>query len=159
MDRDANRFLCAFILGFWILSFFLPTGSVLTPGGPKTYKGWEEAIGSLFLVFIPYYGQLWIGNIFMIASPFYLKRLETGRGRAYALWFAFFSILPCAYPFFPQVEFMENLKKIEVGFYMWGATLLAMSALCFSMALRYKPLEQRPLLDDTNPSCGPAERS
>jgi hypothetical protein len=144
MGRDARRFLGAVILGFWIFSFFLPAQNVLTPGGFKTYKGWEEAIGSLFLAFIPYYGQLWIGNIFMIASPFYLKRLESGKGRAYALWFVFFSMLPLAFPFFPQSGFMENHKKIEVGFYVWVGTLLAMSVLCLSIALTYNSLEAKP---------------
>lgn len=147
MARDVRRFVCAFILAFWFYSFFLPVQHVATLGGPKTYKGWEEAIGSLVLFFIPYYGQLWIGNIFMIASPFYLKRLERGRGRVYALWFVFFALLPFAFPFYPQSNFMENHQKIEAGFYLWAGSLLAMSILCLSTALMCKPIQETPSLD------------
>jgi hypothetical protein len=156
MDRDSRRFVCAFILAFWIYSFFLPVQNVATPGGSKTYKGWEEAIGSLVLFFIPYYGQLWIGNIFMMASPFYLKRLESGKARVYALWFLFFALLPLAFPFYPQADFMENHKKIEEGFYLWVGTLLAMSILCLSIALMSKPLQEKPPLDLAEADTGPS---
>jgi uncharacterized membrane protein YcfT len=77
--KEVRRGFLALILGMWAVSLCLPAESVLTFGGPKTYRGGEAALSSMVLFFVPFYGQVWMPNVLMIAAPFLLKRLENGR--------------------------------------------------------------------------------
>src|SRR5713101_2217560 len=128
------RGVCWILLVLWVYSFFLPAERIQSIGVHEMNSGWDVAVTSLVLFWVPYYGQLWIANVLMLLAPIFLERLKNGKGRAYVVTLSIFAILPLAFPLIPHGGILEQFKGLESGFYLWEISLLGMMALCMAVA-------------------------
>jgi hypothetical protein len=127
----------------WICSFSLPahvSPAFRHPEQIETHFGLEAFTESFFCFVCLYYGQLWIGNLFMIIAPFMLPRAFGGRGRVYAAFLAMFAVLPALLP----LGWVEPVVHIAIGFYVWWISMLLMAALFGVVLLPRKRVSTHP---------------
>jgi hypothetical protein len=114
----------------WIISFTLPAvrSSNFPNGFSETDYGYHLAFISIYFVWVPYFGQLWIVNIFMLLAPSFVKRSEPGKRSAYVYLLAIAAILPLPLLFMKTLPLVLNaFRAWLLSFYVWQGSLLGMA--------------------------------
>lgn len=117
--------LLSICLLVWVISLFLPAATTMTWNGEQSSKGSDLAIASAIFFWVPVFGWASLANVFMLISPFEIKRVRRGKGRVFACLFLVFAVIPMAIAF--PVRGMLNpgeVRTLETGFYVWQASLL-----------------------------------
>jgi hypothetical protein len=117
--------LLSICLLVWVISLFLPAATTMTWNGEQSSKGSDLAIASAIFFWVPVFGWASLANVFMLISPFEIKRVRRGKGRVFACLFLLFAVIPMAIAF--PVRGMLNpgeVRTLETGFYVWQASLL-----------------------------------
>jgi hypothetical protein len=129
--RQIEWALLVLFLFLWLMSFFLPADYAehFPNAGASAEAGWEAAFSSIVIFWVPIYGQLWIGNVFMILSPGRLRR--RGTGKIFLRFFWFFALIPLIYPYFPLAG-LDRVKKMGAGYYVWECSMIGMCVLLTS---------------------------
>ncbi|MBZ5533720.1 MAG: hypothetical protein LAO20_20005 [Acidobacteriia bacterium] len=155
-----NATLFALLL-VWIVSFFLPA---LEDNGP--WFGYRAAYGSMVLFVgmvlalfrgafgdveaVPlFYGLLWIANVFMLASPWMLRRSRRGQGQVCIALLTVWDVLILATLWVLPAKAAKPLERSPflVGYFVWQTSVLGMTAYLWLVRQQAKRLAMAPLQD------------
>ena len=126
------------ILAVWIVSFFAPAladGSYALPGyRAALFSGLGLFLAARNLIsgdhsdilYLLYVGSFCFANVFMILAPIALRDLRRGRGKAFLVLMTFWDLLTFSWFYF--VHFRGDVGPIHFGWWMWEASLFAMTA-------------------------------
>ena len=123
------------IVVVWIVSFFLPS---INSGSPR--PGYIAAAMSMSVLYSIersawgehlYLGSLWLANLFMLAAPFGLWRARNGKGGVFLALMVGWDLLTLSY--FCYDRMTHKFAGVLVGYFVWEATLVAMTLLLFAV--------------------------
>jgi hypothetical protein len=140
LKREPGIRLFWAILIAWAVSFILPAAkSKSFPDGyPETRYGFEMALTSIVFAWVPYFGQLWIVNVFVALAPAFIKRVKQGNGRTYLFLLVTLALLPSPLLFTKKVPLLfDRFEYWLAGFYLWQAAALGMAGWYFLFARGY----------------------
>jgi uncharacterized membrane protein YdjX (TVP38/TMEM64 family) len=134
------------LIAAWIASFILPAmkSSSFPNGYAEIHYGFDLAFYSIYFIWVPYFGQLWIVNIFMALAPLQVKRVREGKGLAYLLLLAVAALFPLPLLFMKPSLVLNKFQAWLPGFYMWHGALVGVAAWFFLFKRGYwRDLAQR----------------
>jgi hypothetical protein len=84
-----------------------------------------------------YLGSFWLANLFLLASPFGLWRMRQRRGGVFLMLFVLWDLLTLSFGVYSRIH--HDIGSVLVGWYVWEASLVAMTVLLFAVRAQSPP--------------------
>lgn len=161
-SRRAQKAILFALLIVWIVSFFLPALEDYPP-----WLGYRAAAGSMILfvgmvlalfrgdfgdvaqAVALFYALLWIANVFMLASPWMLRRTRRGQGQICIALLSVWDVLILVGLWVRVPKGGSLVVGAKFGYFVWQASVLGMTVYLWLVRQQGKRLAVAPLQDGT----------